>query len=94
MKALTWPKRIPSETGWSHSIGGGQEGEDERHHTPVPVDQAPAGIPDDRGVGRDLRAVHSQPMTPNGRNASGTASTAANGGYVNGSSWGGSVMAE
>ena len=44
-------------------------------------------------VATTWRAVHSHPAAPKGIRASGIASTAANGGYVKGSSCGASVSA-
>ena len=80
MKALTCPKRMPSATGCSHSIGAARSAR--AIGTPVGlrwIRRHPAyqTMP---AVAATCAAVHSHPATPKGTNASGIARTAANGG--------------
>ena len=94
MNALTCPNRMPSETGCSQSIGAVRRARVSGAHVPVRWMRRHPAYQTIAAVAAIWMAVHSQPATPKGSSANGRASTAANGGYVNGSSCGGSVIAE
>jgi hypothetical protein len=80
MKALTWPKRMPSLTGCSHSIGAVSSASTSGAHGPAREMRRYPAYQTMPAVAATWSAVHSQPAAPKGISASGMASTAANGG--------------
>ena len=80
MKALTWPKRMPSPTGCSQSIGAVRAASASGTHSPVRWMRRYPAYQVMPAVAATWAAVQSHPTAPNGRNASGIDRIAAKGG--------------
>ena len=80
MNALTWPNRIPSETGCSQSTGAVSSASTSGAAAPCRWISRHPAYQTIAVVAAICAAVHSQPTAPNGTSASGSARIAANGG--------------
>jgi hypothetical protein len=80
MKAFTWPNRMPSLTGCSHSIGAVSAARTRGTQGPARWMRRYPAYQTIAVVAATWRAVQSHPAAPKGMSASGMARIAANGG--------------